>query len=364
MKRRWFLFFFMKSVSQRKGRVIIASASVTLAVAVVTGMLGITAGIREKLGSELKAYGANIVVSARSGDYLEYEYSSRISSVRNVDEASGQVLGNAQVDNRSVEVIGLEIERIKNRGWRLEGRWPGGKSEILAGINLKTALNLKTGQGVSLTREGNRMDFILSGFVERGGPEDSSFIMTIPDAWDLMGLKGKLSAVLVRGRSGELEAIVKDIRGAIPDVSVKTLRQVAYAEESLLRKIQLLMALVTVVVLSAGAISVASTMGANVLERREEIGLMKAIGATKREISLFYMTEALLIGISGGAAGFILGFLSAQAVSKGAFNSFVGIPFYLPLFSMAVGLTVSLLASHFPVRDALRYNPAVILRGE
>jgi putative ABC transport system permease protein len=124
------------------------------------------------------------------------------------------------------------------------------------------------------------------------------------------------------------------------------------------------MALVTGVVLFASVISVASTMGANVFERREEIGIMMAIGATKNEISLFYAAEALLIGLIGGFAGFFLGYISTQIISKGAFESYISIPVYIVFLSVIAGLVISLLASHFPVRDALKYSPAEILRGE
>ena len=208
------------------------------------------------------------------------------------------------------------------------------------------------------------MEFEVTGFIERGGPEDNAFLISIDDAWALTGLDNKLSAVLVRGRPGKLDNVVKEIRDVVPGASVKTFRQVAFAEESLLNKIQLLMALVTAVVLFASVISVASTMGANVFERREEIGIMMAIGARKNEISLFYAAEAVLIGLIGGFAGFFLGYISTQIISKGAFDSYIYMPFYVVFLSIIMGLVISLLASHFPVRDALKYSPAEILRGE
>ncbi len=354
----------MRSISQRKGRVVIASLSVMLAVAVVTAMLGITFGIREKLGAELKAYGANIIVAPQKGHYLDYETLESISRLNHVEEAAGQVFGRVFINKQGVEIIGLEVSRLKDRGWRLFGNWPDKKGEILAGVNLKDALRLEPGRTLALESEGKKTDFTVSGLFEKGGPEDSALIVSLPEAWELTGAAGRLSAVLVRGKSGELESVAKSIRAAAPAASVKTLRQVAFAEESLLVKIQLLMALVTVVVLSATVISVASTMGANVLERREEIGLMKALGATRKGISSFYSAEAILIGLAGGLSGFLFGYFSAQAVSKGAFNSFIAAPSYLPLFSLAMGLAVSVTAAYFPVRGAMKYEPAVILRGE
>lgn len=364
MKGRWFLFFFRKSVSQRIGRVVIASASVTLAVAIVTGMLGVTAGIREKLGKELKAYGANIVVSAQKGDHLDHSVLRTVSALAGIEEVSGQLFGRAVISDQSVEVIGVDVSVMKDKGWRITGRWPEGDSEIMVGANVRDILSIKLGQTISIGNFGRPRDVTVSGSVERGGPEDSSVIMPLEAAGTLLGLDGKLSALLVRGRTGRLEEAVQEIRRSVPGATVKTLRQVAVAEESLLGKIQLLMTLVTAVVLFATAVSVASTMGANVLERRDEIGLMKAIGATGSEIGLFYKAESALIGLSGGLLGYMLGFVSAQVVSKGAFNSYIAVPFWLLAVSLAAGLAISLAASYFPVRDALKYNPAVILRGE
>jgi putative ABC transport system permease protein len=335
-----------------------------LAVAIVTGLAGITSGIKAKLGSELQAYGANLIVSPSNQDLIDVNALKVISGLDGVAQASGQIYGRVFIKESSVEVIGIEINQMKESGWRLDGNWPKNKQEIVAGNNIKEALKIEKGGEVSLQTNDRQKSFSVSGFVERGGPEDNAFIMTLPQAWDLMGSENKISAILVRGESGELDNISAGITNAVKGVKVKTMRQVAVAEESLLRKIQLLMTLVTVVVFFAATVSIMSTMGANVLERREEIGLMKALGATRNRIRLFYFAEAVLIGLAGGVAGFCLGYLFTQAVSWGAFNALIGIPFYLFILSIAAGLAVSLIASHFPVANALKYNPAVILREE
>jgi putative ABC transport system permease protein len=149
-----------------------------------------------------------------------------------------------------------------------------------------------------------------------------------------------------------------------PNVVVKTLKQVANAEEAFLGKMELLMALVTVVVLIASAISVSSTMSATVLERLKEIGLMRAIGGTRAEVAGFFLAEGMVIGILGGGGGYLAGFLCAQAVSRGAFGSFISVPLFLLALAVAMGLIIAMFASMFPLADAMRYGPASILRGE
>ncbi len=363
-KKKWFLFFFLRSISQRKGRIAIASISATLAVSLVSGMAAITSGIKEKLGSELKAYGANIIISPRGEDYLDYAILDKIKGIQDIDGAEGQVISTAYMKDRQIEIIGLDLKKIIDSGWRLYGSIPEKNGYVLAGTNLKNAFNLNVGDPITLSSENKKIDFIVSGFFEKGGAEDNAILMSISDAWELIDRGGFLSIILARGRTGKVDETVKYIERVFPDVVVKTIRQVALAEESLLSKIQLLMVLITCVVVLAASISIGSTMGANVLERRQEIGLMKAIGATRRDIGIFYITESLLIGIIGGLAGFVLGIIAAQAISKGAFDSFVSISLYIPVISVFTGLAVSLVSSYIPVKNAIKYNPAFILRGE
>jgi putative ABC transport system permease protein len=364
MKKHGLRFFFFKSVSQRMGRFATASVSVMLAVAVMTGFAGLTLGIKDKLGSELSSYGANIIVSPQKGGYLDADLYETISGLEGIDSVEAQLYGSSSVKAETVEVIGLDLKRLKERGWRLYGRLPEESHELLAGIDLKEALKLEEGKTISLEGRGGRIAFSVSGFIEKGGAEDSSLIMSVEDAGALVGAGGMLSALLVRGDAGKLDEIIDDIHGSFPLVWAKSIRQVAVAEESLLDKMQLLMLLVGIVVLFAAAVSVAGTVGANIIERREEIGLMKAIGATSNNIRSFYATESVLIGIVGGIDGFILGFLFAQAVSWRAFGSFLSIPLYIILLSVLAGLAISLFASHFPVNDVLKNNPSVILREE
>jgi len=361
--KKGFFYFFRRSLTQRKGRFLIASISVTFSVMIITGLLGITSGIRKRMGEELRSYGANMIVTASEG-YMESSIEGIISGLKGVADTTPQLIDTVFINDTLIEAIGVPVRRLGTFNWRITGRWPQGTGEVVLGVNLKYALKIEAGKRIRVRYGSNEREFLVTGFFERGGPEDNSIIMEMKDLQSLTGLDQRISIILVRGQSEKLEEIKKAIESSIPGITVKTVRQVAGAEESLLRKIQLLMTFVTLVVLFATSVSVASTMGANVLEKREEIGLMKALGARRSDISLFYMTEAVLIGLSGGIGGFILGTISLEAISKVAFNAYIDIPLYLPLISLLMGLIVASLSSYFPVRDAMRYNPAIILRGE
>lgn len=365
MKMRWFVHFIRRAVRQRLGRVLVASLAVTIATGMVSAAIGLSMGIGRKLGGELRAYGANIIVSPgpqKGGAWLRGKDAEAIRSLDGVEEASGQLYLRGIIEGRAeVEVIGLQPESLK--GWRMTGRLPGEK-EALAGVDIKEALGLKEGDFIRLALEAGSYEMRVSGFVERGGAEDGALLVGLGELQRISGLEGRLSAVLVRGRAGGLEDTAQKIMRAVPGAEVKTVRQVALAEESFLGKIKLLMLLVSLVVVPASGISVSSTMSATVIERRKEIGLMMAIGGTRAEVGFFYLAEAALIGLFGGVLGFLTGFAASQAVSKGAFGSYIEMPAVSAVISVALGIFISLVSSAAPLRGALGERPSVILRGE
>lgn len=362
-KGRWFIFFLWRAIAQRRMRFLIASLAVTLAVTVLVGMTGLSLGIREKLGETLKAYGANVIVTAGDGGDMELGIQERIQGLASVESITAQLYGRVHLGESTLEVLGVQMERLREQAWRMEGRWPEEKWEVLVGASLREALGKEIGQDLDITWGRMTARVKVSGFLERGGDEDRSIFLRLEDAGLMFGKPGLASMFLVRS-SGEPDTAVREIRQVYPAVTAKSLQQVARAETSLLEKIQLLMALVTLVVLVASVISVGSTMGATVLERREEIGLMKAIGGTRRSVGLFYTFEAAVMGLFGGLLGIPLGYLSAQLVSKGAFGSFVSVPLFLGVLGPLVGISIAVISGWFPVRDAMKPQASEILRGE
>ncbi len=352
--RKWFYHVLMSALRQRRGRVAVAVLSVAIASAVVVSAVGLSAGIRRLLGGELKAYGANMIVSKKGG-HIDAAMLDALKGIAGIEGLSPQLYSPVSLNGLQVEMIGMSGAQ----GLKVSGAFPV-EGEVLIGADLRAGLGLKTGDTVKI--RGAVMT--VSGFIETGGPEDKAVILPLPSAQRLTGLEGKVSAVLIRGRPGMLDETAKAIADAMPDADVKTMRQVAGAEESFLRKIELLLALVTVVVVGASAISVSSTMSATVLERLREIGLMKALGGTKKGIGRFYLMEAVIIGAGGGILGFLTGFVSAQAVSKGAFGSYISMPVYLVPVSIVTGLIIAMSASALPLRAALIEKPSVVLRGE
>ena len=108
----------------------------------------------------------------------------------------------------------------------------------------------------------------------------------------------------------------------------------------------------------------AATSAAAVLERRVEIGVMKAIGATNTSVAALFLTEHLMLALIGGAIGFFFGaglarFLGASVFGTPASPRFILLPVVLGLAAL-----VALIGGLIPLRRAAHFDPAPILRGE
>ena len=141
-------------------------------------------------------------------------------------------------------------------------------------------------------------------------------------------------------------------------------KRVTQSESTVLTKLQALVFLVTAVVLVLTMICVATTMTAVVAERRKEIGLRKALGASDSGIIREFMGEGLLLGALGGIAGTVLGFLFARLISMSVFGSSITFRLSLLPITIIISVGVTGIACLLPVRSAIDIDPALVLKGE
>jgi len=145
---------------------------------------------------------------------------------------------------------------------------------------------------------------------------------------------------------------------------VRVIRRVAEGEGAILTRVRSLLWLVTFASLLAAALAVGASSAASVIERRTEIGLMKALGAGSGTVGFLLAAEQLLLALVGGALGYSLGILLARLVGQKIFG--VAPAFSFLVLGVIIGLAavVTLLGSAIPLRRASRFEPAPILRGE
>ena len=274
--------------------------------------------------------------------------------------------------------------------WHIDGKWfSEDADEAVAGWALAQRLNLRAGERIKIDAGGRSRTLTITGIVSTGGREDNSILAPLGVAQDLAGRPGEYRRLLVSALTKPADAfserdpatmtpaeydrwycspyissISHQIQQQIPGVDVRAIRQVAEGEGRILSRVSSLMWLVTIAALFAAALAVGATSATTVLERRSEIGLMKALGASRRAVGAFFLAEQLFLALVGGLLGYGLGILLARALGLGIFGVAPELRWILLPIVLALAAVVALLGSLLPLGRASRVDPAPVLRGE
>ena len=209
------------------------------------------------------------------------------------------------------------------------------------------------------------LNFTVSGILVTGGEEEGYVFMS---RQDMEGLTGEdvldVAELSVSANADQLETYAAAIADANLGVSARLVKRVTRSEASVLEKLTALVFLVTLVVLLLTMICVSTTMMAVVSERRREIGLCKALGASDNSIRAEFLGEGMFLGALGGVMGALLGFVFAQVVSVNVFGSSITFqPLLLPV-TVIVSMVIAAVSCLLPIKRAVAIDPALVLKGE
>jgi putative ABC transport system permease protein len=418
-----FLRLLYESFRHQKRRKLLAMAALALGTAVVTAMVATATEIGDKMSRELRVYGANLIVYPAADDLdvqiggaiikpaapdalLREEDLPKIKGIfwrNNVTGFAPFLPVPAEVaiaaTTHKATLLGTYFSKEITFGketftvgvqqthpwWKVVGAWPKAETEVLAGSSLAEKLRLKAGDTVSV----NGRVLQVTGVLSASGDEDEMLIGELPLAQAMANAPGAVRSVQVsaltkpeddfaRRDPSTMSAEMRDkwycspyansiafqLREALPGANAEQIRRVAQSEGVVLSRIQGIMLLITLAALLAAVLTVSAAMNAAVLERRAEIGVMKAIGAGNPLVSGIFFSEAALLAIIGGGIGFLLGKVMAQQVGEVVFGTHINAGVVLLPFVLLAALLVAFAGSFTAIRRALRLDPAMVLRGD
>ena len=201
--------------------------------------------------------------------------------------------------------------------------------------------------------------------ITSGGPEDNYIFVDMLAAQELASLSRRVSLILVsaEGTPGTIERFISNLAKSLPEVEVHGIRQFTEGESKIYNRISGLLTATVAIVLLLTGLCVMAAMTNVAMERKMDVGLMKAIGGSVRRVLRLFLAEAALLGLAGGLIGAALGIILSMGLGKAVFG--VAARPRLIVYPVAVALTIIVaILSAFPLRRLASIRPASVFRGE
>ena len=163
--------------------------------------------------------------------------------------------------------------------------------------------------------------------------------------------------------SAYVGSIAYQITEDFPNATAKAILSVSETQSGITKKIQNLMAVVSVLSLLISAICITSLLSSEIHKRKKEIGLLKALGASDFHIYAQFATEIFAICIVASLVGVGVGFGLSFAIAYQIFGSLIGISLMVIPLGVAFGVFICILGSILPFRSVMRLLPAEVLYG-
>lgn len=411
-----FLRIILASLKQNKDNRFLAFLTIFLSVMLIACMLNITLKIGNEIAKQLRSYGSNIVVLPRANNlsieingreysplkndvFLEEKYLYKIKEIfwRNNITAYAPFLSfksdgfslvgtyfNKNINISDEPDFRVGVENLY-QFWVVDGRYPKDDSlnEALAGANLglKIGDEIKLGEyqvkivGILKESENEANKIIaplalIQALSNKSGLIDKVEVlaMTIPE--NDLSIKARRNIDNLDSLEYDLwycsayvGSIAHQIEQEYPGASAKAVLSVSQTQSQISKKIQNLMAVISVLALIISSICITSLLSAQINKRKKQIGLLKALGASASSIYLLFVSEIFIVcifaSLLGALGGYILSFLIAYKI----FGAFIGISFMVLPLSVIFGLIICIFGSVLPLKSVIKLLPAEVLYG-
>jgi len=381
----------LKGALAHKVRLTHTAVAVALAVTLVAGTFALAGTIDRAFHQAATRYPDGVAVVVRSAAEFSPQATSlperepvpqsllaTVQRVPGVQEAWGTVWGYAQIVGTDGKAIAGDGLPVIGSSWSpadsvVAGRAPTGPDEVVIDEGTARANHLSVGDRVKILFEGVVREFVIGGLQ---GAKD--FIGSTFASFDLqttqtvMGEAGRFDQIAVRAEPGvtpdELRA---RIAGVLPDryQAVTDAQAAREAEKSWTNALRFLttgLLVFAAIALLVSAFIIFNTFSILVAQRTRELGLLRALGATRRQVTASVLAEALAVGVAGSTGGVAAGYFAAGGLLAILRSTGFDVPpepvaFTVDMVVAALvsGVVVTVLAASIPARRATQVAPVV-----
>jgi putative ABC transport system permease protein len=397
-----------KNIKERMSRSILTLLGIAIGIMAIISLMGIGEGMNVAVEGELLSFSDTIIVTVGegfsifsfgslgdTGEYLTERDITDIERISGIKEVNTQLTGVATIsfngDENSVitTVTGMDIDTMNlvygsddlSEGELLD---IADQSKILIGYDVAHEFfdnDISIGSRVKI----NDKKFFVNGIFEKQGiggvsTNDDIVLLSSRDFQKATGETNIFTATVRVYNFDEIDSIAEEIEEVINEnhgredfASATSMSSILESIKSIMGILQAVLIAIASIALVVASIGIMNTMLTSVMERTREIGIMKAIGATNKDIMSIFIIEGLLLSLVGGISGIILGVFGSRAVAALLANMGPGgggpplepvITFFAVSLGLSVSMVVGIISSLYPAWKAARMSPIEAVRYE
>ncbi|HET9320521.1 MAG TPA: FtsX-like permease family protein [Bryobacteraceae bacterium] len=380
--RKMFWRIIRRLLAANRGRLVVILLALGAGAAITAALLNLQVDAKRRITTEFRAFGPNVIIAAKdssptgSGTLPGSLIHSVPASLPSGSVASISLLyivANVSVppsDKSFAVVVAGSNPFAFVRSYPApatgsgEKNFPPGKVCVL-GARVARQLAAQQDAELVLAYGERRESCRVASFHETGGPEDDRITISLSMAQRLAAFPDRVSVIelVVPGTPDVIQNYIANLQQHLPDADVRPIRQFTEGEAKIYDRISGILSATVALVLLLTALCVMAAMTNVAMERRNDVGLMKAIGGATRRVLRLFLAEAALLGLTGGVLGAAVGILLSMWLGKAVFG--VAARPRLIVYPVAVALTIIVaIAGAYPLRRLANIRPAAVFRGE
>ncbi len=387
--------FAYNNIKKKKTQSIITMIGIVIGVFSIVSLISIGYGVQEYTQNEMTKMGSNkltILPIKQFGTPPSILFTDKtvkdIKSIKEVEYVTyGWFAGTDITYNKETKYVSYiygiprDIAEVySSSGYDVEkGRWitNNDRYKCVIGYSIaNTLFNKKINIGDRIIIKDKK--FKVVGILKQIGnqQDDNTIILPLSGGKEIFNKKNEYNFIMAIIRNNAnvdkvSEKIEKVLKKSLKseDFSILTAKQMADTIGGILSILTLFISGVAGISLLVGAVGISNTTHMSILQRKKDIGILKALGAENKDILLIFIIESGFLGLFGGAVGIALGILVAKGVELIAHNMGylmvnAWISWELILGTLLFSFVIGVISGYFPAKSGAKLNPIDTLRGE